>query len=128
MKHMKRMMIVLLAILIMPFIAQAQDHIFIPPPAHYMEACRGEHQDLMLRHFGPNCLNPVTWDLEGFRPISTWVFFLRDDGTTDGGVIVGYMWQPQEGRYHYWLMTQMPHAETRFGGRFENIPPEKLIG
>jgi hypothetical protein len=118
---MKRTLILVLAILIMPFIAMAQD----TPPAGYMDSCNAE--PVLLDYFGPYCLNPVSWNIEGFQSIGTWVFFLRDDGTTDGGVIVGYTWQFQEGRYHYYLMTQIPHAETRFGGKFENIPPERLI-
>ncbi|MDQ7034328.1 MAG: hypothetical protein Q9P01_05685 [Anaerolineae bacterium] len=44
-------------------------------------------------YLGPNCLNPVMWDLNGFQRIGTWVFFTRPDGSTDGGVLVGFTWQ-----------------------------------
>ena len=122
---MKRFMMVLLALLITLLPVTAQDTTLIPPPAGYMDSCNAE--PALLAYFGPYCLNPVSWDIEGFQRIGTWVFFLRNDGTTDGGVIIGFTWQFQEGRYHYYLMTQMPNPEARFGGRFENIPPERLM-
>jgi hypothetical protein len=122
---MKRFMIVLLALLIMSLTSIAQDTTPIAPPVGYMDSCNAD--PALLDYFGPNCLNPVQWDLPGFQRIGTWVFFTRPDGTTDGGVIIGFQWQFQEGRYHYYLMTQMPNPDARFGGRFEHIPPERLM-
>ena len=97
----------------------------IPPPDGYMDSCSGEARDLMLHHFGPNCLNPVLWDLPGMPRIGTWMFFVRDDGTTDAGLLMGFSWQWDKGLYHYHLMTEMPYE--RYAGAFENIAPGRVI-
>jgi hypothetical protein len=116
-------LVVLLFVRILPL--QAQDVTPIPRPDDYLASCQGNSD--WFFYFGPNCLNPVHWDLPGFRSIGQWVFFTREEGTTDGGVIVGFTWQWHEGRYHYYLMTQLPDPAARFGGKFETMPPERLI-
>lgn len=116
---------------LLPMPGEAQQPIqpvpLIPPPVDYLGSCQRE--PVLFDYFGPYCLNPVHWDVPelGLQRIGTWVFFNRADGSNDGGVVVGYTWQFQEGRYHYWLMTQIPHPERNFGGRFENIPPERVM-
>ena len=108
-----------------PVNAQVQD---APdePPAGYLDFCN-QYPSLYDR-FGPNCVNPVTWNLDGFFEIGTWVYFIDDEtGLNDMGLIQGYTWDFATQRYDYYVMTQMPMLDQKFGGRFEDVPLETII-
>lgn len=100
------------------------------PPTGYLDSCNSNPN--MFDYFGPHCLNPVTWNVDGIiqQPYPTyeiglWVYFTNDDGSTDGGVIEGYTWDFVTERYMYWVMVQMPFGN--FGGAFDRIAPERVI-
>lgn len=66
------------------------------------------HPELNLyATFGPECLNPVPYNLSGFLPIGTAI--------TGRGQVTGYYWNVTQGRY--WYVTQD-------GNRGYLIPPE----
>lgn len=123
---MKRTMILILAILIISFTASAQEPISgatpIPPPPGYMDSCNGSA--LMIEHFGPNCLNPVFWDLPGMPRIGTWINFIGDDGVRVSGLLLGFSWQFFEERYYYYVMR--PLSNSIFPFSFEAIAPERV--
>lgn len=123
---MKRIMILILAMLIIPLIARAQEPISgatpIPPPAGYMDSCNGSA--LMIEHFGPNCLNPVFWDLAGMPRVGTWLNFIWEDGTSGSAMLLGFSWQMFEGRYTYYVMR--PLSNSIFPFAFETIAPERV--
>jgi hypothetical protein len=108
-----------LSLSIVSVVSFAQD----APPAGHLDSC--EATPAMYAIFGPHCLNPVTWNLPDFYAIGTTAHFVLPNGETDMGQVAGYSWQPIGGRYHYYLMTQMPHE--RFAGAFTTVAPEAII-
>jgi len=125
---MKRITILIITILLIALITSAQEPIEptapIPPSPGYMDSCAGELRDFMLYHFGPNCLNPVFWDLAGMPRINTWMSFTRDDGTMAVGMLLGFSWQFYEGRYYYYFAVWNPQGEYQWS--FEAIAPERV--
>lgn len=119
---MKRFLILILAILIISLTANAQD--VIAPPAGYMDSCNSDTSGLLLRHFGPNCINPVTWDLAGMPRIGTWMSYVADDGSQTAGWLLGFSWQFQETRYWHYIMRPLTNSIYLFS--FEAIPPERV--
>ena len=118
---MKRFMILILALVIISLSASAQD--LIPPPVGYLDSCGGNA--FMLEHFGPNCLNPVFWDLGGMPRIGTWLNYVREDGVNSSGVLLGFSWQFHEQRYYYYVMRQLSNSIFPFS--FEAIAPDRVI-
>lgn len=103
---------------------QAQDG----PPAGYLDSCNAN--PVMFEYFGPNCMNPVRWNDATIIPtqdisIGDWVWFTMPDGSTDGGVMMGYWWDFVESRYKYYVQVQIPNGN--FGGAFDDIAPERVI-
>lgn len=101
----------------------AQDAPPIPPPAGYLDSCNSD--PIAYDYFGPQCLNPVFWDMEGFPRIGTWVRFYRADGSFDEGLLVGFLWRWDKGHYQYYVMTQLPYQG--FAGAFEDVDPDLVI-
>lgn len=126
---MKRFMILVLALLIIALTTMAQEPINpatpIPPPAGYLDSCNADTSGLLFHHFGPNCLNPVFWDLTGMPRIGTWVSYTADDGTPTSGMLLGFSWQFYEERYYYFVMR--PLSNSMFPFSFETIAPERVV-
>lgn len=114
-----RIILIVLLICLLTLTSAAQD----TPPVGHTASC--EANPVLFDIFGPNCLNPVEWNLPGFYAIGTTVHFVLENGETDMGQVAGYSWQPLEGHYEYYLMTQMPYG--RFGGEFKVVVPEAII-
>lgn len=118
---MKRIITILIIAIISQIVFAQTGH--DTPPAGHLDSC--EAVPIMYDYFGPHCLNPVTWNLSGFISIDTVIDFVREDGTTDMGLVMGYRWNPFEERYLYYVRTQMPFGN--FMGAFEDVPPERVI-
>lgn len=93
------------------------------PPVGYLDSC--EANPRMFELFGPHCLNPVTWSIDGFVPVGNFIFYVLPDGTTDAAQVTGYTWDYFEQRYYYYVMVQAPHLG--FGGAFDRIAPEVVL-
>jgi len=120
------LLIIALLLLSVVFANYAQEPINpatpIPPPVGYMDSCNDNA--LMLQHFGPNCLNPVTWDIAGMPRIGTWMSYIADDGSQVAGWLIGFSWQFQEARYYHYMMRPLNNSIYLF--YFEAIPPERV--
>lgn len=121
------MILLLVALLTFPIQAQVlQQDAPDTPPEGYLDSC--QDNPILFEYFGPNCLNPVRWNLSGFLPIGTWIYFTDDEtGLNDMGLIQGYTWDLETARYLYYVMTQMPMFDQGFGGAFEDVPAETII-
>ena|SRR5688572_6747399 len=122
---MKRFMILLITILVISLSVIAQDIITINPipnvpvpPGHSFN-CQLNPDALYF--VGANCVNPVTWDIEGLRKIGTWAFF--DD---ESGLVVGYVWNWRTQTYDYLLLTRQHDATVGYAGQFVIVADARI--
>lgn len=123
---MKKMLVVLV-ILIISLTAIAQDIITIDPipnvpvpPGHSFDCPDA------LYYVGPNCINPVTWDIAGMRKLGSWAFFKDTNGVTDSGLIVGFVWNWRTQVYDYLLLTRQHDATIGYAGQYRIIPNSRI--
>ena len=90
----------------------------VPAPANLAELC--EAYASMEELNGPNCLNPVWWDIEGFININAVVRYVDDVNVLRVGRVAGYAWQRDEDRYYYLLEVYEIPAE------YASVAPERI--
>jgi hypothetical protein len=129
---MKRITLLLIAVLIISLTAIAQDIITIDPipnvpvpPGHSFD-CQSNPD--ALYYVGPNCVNPVIWDIQGMRKLGTWAFFKETAGatTTDSGLVVGFVWNWQTQAYDYLLLTRQHDATIGYAGQYKIIADSRI--
>lgn len=102
------------------------------PPAGHLDSCTGN--PIMFEMFGPHCLTPVRWNQPGIiqqgyptYQIESGIWFERDDGSIEGGIIRGYWWNFVESRYYYYVATGLQRLPSGLMAEvFDNIPPEDI--
>lgn len=121
-----RRFIILLVIILMVLPATAQDTITIdpipqvfPPPGHDF-SCVADAATLY--YLGPNCINPVLWDIEGLHKIGGYVFF-----GDEAGFLVGFVWNWRTQSYDYLILTRDHIAATGYAGQWEVITPGRVF-
>lgn len=122
---MKRLMIVLLALLIISVIAVAQDVTTIEPipqvfpPAGHTWDCLGNAD--AVHYVGPNCVSPVLWDLDGLHKVGSYVVF--DGG---GGYLAGFSWNYRTQVYDYLLVTSVYDLGGGYPGEYEIVARSRV--
>lgn len=122
---MKRIMIVLLALLIMSVAVIAQDVITIEPippvlpPANHVWDCLGNAD--AVYYVGPNCVNPVLWDLDGMHKVGGYIVF--DGG---GGYLAGFSWNWRTQTYDYLLVTSVYDLGGGYPGEYEIVARSRV--
>lgn len=92
----------------------------VPAPANLDELCAVYAPLEELN--GPNCLNPVWWDIEGFIGINATVRYLDGTNSLRVGRVAGYAWQRDEDRYYYLLEVYETPAS------YVSVAPERIDG
>lgn len=92
----------------------------IPPPANLDELCAVYAPLEELN--GPNCLNPVWWDMAGMININATVRYRDDANALRVGRVAGYAWQRDEDRYYYLVEVYETPA------MYVSLAPERVDG
>ena len=88
------------------------------PPSNLDEIC--EVYQALESLNGPNCLNPVWWDIDGYININAVIRYVDDSNNIQVGRVAGYAWNRNENRYYYLLEAY------NTVGEFVNIAPERI--
>jgi hypothetical protein len=90
----------------------------VPAPSNLGELCAmyAPLEDLN----GPNCLNPVWWDMEGFININAVVRYVGAGNSIRVGRVAGYAWHRDENRYYYLL------ENYNVAGDYVSVAPERI--
>lgn len=111
-------MFVLPAMVLIPSEAQINPLPMVLPPANLDDLC--EVYEPLEDLNGPHCLNPVSWDIDGFTHINSIVTYLDGADALIVGRVAGYVWHRGEDRYYYLI--------ERYDGfaSYESVAPERL--